>query len=310
MTLDLPTPPLPEPMQITLLDLGQRTLGQAAAAELAAQRRLLVAGEHVEADVDAGDAVELAHGLRDAGLEVAADRAAWGGQGHHHVHHAVGVDVDRPHHLQLDDVAPQLGVDDRAEGLGDLFGGRHAIHSSRRSRSRPARRLAAGAPRPSGDRGRQAADEREHVEVVVEQVLAHDAAHAGVAQRGQLLGRRARAVPTIQACGGSLSRARRWSRSARPGACARSRSSASSAPTTNPVMTLNGSGSPAGRLARARTASRRVRTSSTRRERGVVLVGVAGRQRDAARAGRAAHDQRRVRAAAPAWAGRRGRFSV
>ena len=76
VSVDLPTPPLPEPTQMTFATCASAPVGQAAAAELLLQRALLLVGEHVEVDVDAGDALERADGLRDAGLEVAADRAA------------------------------------------------------------------------------------------------------------------------------------------------------------------------------------------------------------------------------------------
>ena len=75
-----------------VLDLGERALGERAAAELAPERLLLVVGEDVEGDVDAGDALELAHGLGDAGLEVRPDRAARRGQRDHHIDDAVLVD--------------------------------------------------------------------------------------------------------------------------------------------------------------------------------------------------------------------------
>ena len=94
--------------------LGERALGQRAASELAPQRRLLVVGEDVEADVDADDALDAADGLGHAGLEVVANRAARGGQRDHDIDHAVFVDVDRADHLELDDVAAELGVDNGA----------------------------------------------------------------------------------------------------------------------------------------------------------------------------------------------------
>jgi hypothetical protein len=61
-------------MQITLRDLGQRALGQRCPPELAASAASRV-GEDVEADVDAGHAVERADAWPHR-LEVVADRAA------------------------------------------------------------------------------------------------------------------------------------------------------------------------------------------------------------------------------------------
>jgi hypothetical protein len=63
--------------------------------------------------------------LRDAGLEVVADRAAGGRQRDHHVDYAVLVDVHRADHLQLDDVSPELGVDHVAERVNYLISGGH-----------------------------------------------------------------------------------------------------------------------------------------------------------------------------------------
>src|SRR6202020_1601559 len=48
-----------------------------------------------------------------------------------YVDDAIGVDVDRTHHLELDDVASQLGVDHCAQGFGHLVFGRHGSHSRR-----------------------------------------------------------------------------------------------------------------------------------------------------------------------------------
>ena len=114
-------------------DLGQRALGQpAGAAELLLQAGLLLVGEDVEGDVDVRDAVDAARGGRDGGLEVAADRAAGGRQRHGHVDDPAVGDLDRPDHAQLDDVLPQLGVDDDPQGLEDLLSRGHGLHCGRR----------------------------------------------------------------------------------------------------------------------------------------------------------------------------------
>ena len=57
MTVDLPTPPLPEPTQITFLTTARAPSGSPAlAAEPLRERLLLLVGEHVEGDVHAAHA--------------------------------------------------------------------------------------------------------------------------------------------------------------------------------------------------------------------------------------------------------------
>ena len=115
-------------------DLRERALGQAAAAELLLQRALLLVAEHVEVDIDAGHALEGADRLCHGGLEMAADRAARRGQRHGDVDDPGGVmDRDRADHVELDDGAPELRVDDRLQGLGDLLSRRHEHRDSRSS---------------------------------------------------------------------------------------------------------------------------------------------------------------------------------
>ena len=100
-------------------------------AELALQAPLLLVREHVEGEIDADHALQSTDRLIDSGLEMTADRAARRGQRDDHVDDAVGVHLDRTHHLELDDVAAQLRVDDGAQRFSDLFCRGHAIHSSR-----------------------------------------------------------------------------------------------------------------------------------------------------------------------------------
>ena len=115
-------------------DLGERAFGQpAGAAELALQAGLLLVGEHVEADVDRADALDAAHGVGDSGLEVVLDRAAWGRERDGDVDGPAVLDLDRADHVELDDVAPQLGVDDDLERLEDLVSGGHGSHCRRAS---------------------------------------------------------------------------------------------------------------------------------------------------------------------------------
>ena len=73
------------------------------------------------------DAVDAAHGVGDGGLEVALDRAAGGRQRDGDVDDAAVLDVDRADHLELDDVAPQLGVDDDLQRLEDLVSRGHGL---------------------------------------------------------------------------------------------------------------------------------------------------------------------------------------
>ena len=107
-----------------VLDLGQGALGQARPPQRLLQAALLLVAEHVEADLDRGHPLERGDLLGDRLLEVRADRAARRGQGDDDLDPAVVADLDRAHHPQLDDRAPQLGVDHGAEALGDLFLGR------------------------------------------------------------------------------------------------------------------------------------------------------------------------------------------
>jgi hypothetical protein len=94
-------------------DLRERALRQApGTAELALQAGLLLVGQDVEPDVDMADACDAAHGAVDGGLEVVLDRAAGGRERNRDVDDPAVLDLDRADHLELDDVAPQLGVDD------------------------------------------------------------------------------------------------------------------------------------------------------------------------------------------------------
>ena len=103
-----------------VLHLRQRALRQLAAAERLLEVAFLLVGEDVEADRDRGHAFELGDVLGDGLFEVGADRAAGGGQRDDDLDAAVLLDLDRADHAQLDDRAPQLGVDDGAQLLGDL----------------------------------------------------------------------------------------------------------------------------------------------------------------------------------------------
>src|SRR5262249_19559794 len=91
--------------------------------------------EDVEADPHLGDALERRDVGGDGLLKVVADRAAGGGERDDDLDLAVLEDLDRADHAELDDVAPQLRVDDLAEGLGDLLVGRKSHAHSLTTRS-------------------------------------------------------------------------------------------------------------------------------------------------------------------------------
>ena len=77
-------------------------------------------------------AFDAADGSGDGGLEVVLDRAAGGRERDGDVDDPAVADLDRPHHLQLDDVAPQLRVDHGLQGFEDLVARRHLLHDARR----------------------------------------------------------------------------------------------------------------------------------------------------------------------------------
>ena len=124
---------LARPDAVDVRDLRERTLRQAARpAELALQFGLLLVGQHVEADVDAGHPVEDADGVGDGGLERVLDRAAGSRERDGDVDGPALLDLDRADHVELDDVAPQLRVDHDLQRLEDLISRGHAVHSGRR----------------------------------------------------------------------------------------------------------------------------------------------------------------------------------
>ena len=125
MSVDFPTPPLPDPMHSTFDTRAREPSGRPGPPELLLQRRLLRVAQDVEVDVDVAHAVECGDGLRDGGLEVTLDRAARRSQRHGHVDDAVCADVDRSHHVELDDRAVQLRIDHDLERLEYLVSAAH-----------------------------------------------------------------------------------------------------------------------------------------------------------------------------------------
>ena len=148
VSVDLPTPPLPEPTHSTFATCASAPVRQAAPPELLLQRGLLLIGEHVEVDVHVRDPLQRRDGLRDRGLEVALDRAAGRGQRHGHIDHAVAGHVDRAHHVELDDRPPQLGVDHGLQRLAYLLFVGHGPHCGKPAI--PARRAPTKKCRRSG----------------------------------------------------------------------------------------------------------------------------------------------------------------
>src|SRR4029079_8641877 len=84
------------------------------------------------ADVDRGDAFDAADSVSNSGLEMVLDRAAGGRERDRHIDGPTVADLDRADHLELDDVAPQLGGDDDLQRLEDVVSGGHGPHCRRR----------------------------------------------------------------------------------------------------------------------------------------------------------------------------------
>ena len=119
--VDLPTPPLPEATQITFFTWASAPAGSLPRPSVCCRCRFLLVGEDVEADGDLGYPVQLGDLFGDGLFEVGADRAAGGGQRDDDLDPAVVADLDRANHAQLDDRAPQLGIDHGAQLLGYLI---------------------------------------------------------------------------------------------------------------------------------------------------------------------------------------------
>jgi hypothetical protein len=108
-----------------VLHRGERPLREPAlAAEPLGQALLLLVGEDVEPDGDRLDAQRL-DALDDGLLEMRADRAAGSGERDDHVDPPLLGLLDGADHPEGDDVLAQLGVDDLAQRVLDLFTGGH-----------------------------------------------------------------------------------------------------------------------------------------------------------------------------------------
>jgi hypothetical protein len=113
-----------------------RALGDAA-AELRRQGRLLLGRHDIEVERHPLDARNRRERLGHLLLEARPKRAAGHGEGDRHGDTAT-VDRDVPHHVELDDAAPELWVDHALEGGPDLVARRfHADERSNTKRSHP-----------------------------------------------------------------------------------------------------------------------------------------------------------------------------
>ena len=133
MTLDLPTPPLPDEISSgrgLRAGLGERDLaafgvtvgrrlpggGRGIAVQGAAQRLALVVGHHGEVELHAGHAVERLDGTGDAVLDLVAQRTSGDREGDEDVGGSAVVELGAPEHPEVDDRAVQLGILDRSKG--------------------------------------------------------------------------------------------------------------------------------------------------------------------------------------------------
>ena len=124
-----------------LVDRDRRSPSLRPPLQLRAQRRALLLVHVREADRHAVDARHGADVHPHLRLEVRLERAARDREPDRDVH-VLAVDIDRVDHSELDDVAPQLGIDDLRERSLERVGGRAA---SRRHATRDApRTLRAG----------------------------------------------------------------------------------------------------------------------------------------------------------------------
>jgi hypothetical protein len=108
--------------------------GARVAVQALAQVLALLVGHHGELEVDARHALERGDGAVDAALDLVAQRAPRHGEGDQDTDAAVGADVDRAQHAEVDDRAVQLGVLHGAQCVDDLVvGDGHARSLSRRA---------------------------------------------------------------------------------------------------------------------------------------------------------------------------------
>ena len=118
VTDDLPTPPLPEAIMMTLV-VGGMAVCSGRSAMLRRARSIAAAFSSWSSSVQSMRTLVTPGSDVDPGLDVLLDlgpqRAARGGEGDAHVHDAVGVDACSLGHAQVDDVGAELGVDHAAQ---------------------------------------------------------------------------------------------------------------------------------------------------------------------------------------------------
>ena len=148
MTLDLPTPPLPDEIssgRVFESFLANGTARPSAwpwawpraggrsgvAVQRAAQVLAVLVGHHGELEIDRVDTVEFGGGVGHTPLDLGLQRTSRHGQCDQHADDAVAHDRDAAQHAEIDDRAVQFGVLDGTQGLDDLlFGDDGSAHGA------------------------------------------------------------------------------------------------------------------------------------------------------------------------------------
>ena len=123
VTVDLPTPPLPEAMASTLVsELGRAngiSLVGLAAAQILLELLALLVRHHPEGDVDAAHAVDAGDRRRGVAGQGVLHRASGDGEQDRHGDLPGGIDVDGLDHPELGDRTADLRVVDGGQGSLD-----------------------------------------------------------------------------------------------------------------------------------------------------------------------------------------------
>ncbi len=177
MSVDFPTPPLPEATARTRVDGDSEIVFSARPPRRRDdQRGLLLRAHHVEAEPDRGDTLDRRDGPRHLLLERVPERAPGDGQRDRHGYRSRVLDEDVANHVELGHRLPDLGVDDLLERLQDRVAVRRMrsrvhqrsdrvgasevpLRAPRRARANPPPRAASecrdrGAPLQEADRRR------------------------------------------------------------------------------------------------------------------------------------------------------------
>ena len=169
VSVDLPTPPLPDATATTRVAGSSRILAARGGRRGAGSRaRPSPRAHHVEVERDARDALDAADVPRDLVLEARPERAARHRERDRHVDVASARDDDVAHHLELGHGPLELGVDHELERLQDRVAvgviGQRSLSAwpirapgspISRSASRCAAGLPVGRPRSVKVRGRR-----------------------------------------------------------------------------------------------------------------------------------------------------------